>query len=245
VVLQGAFGAWTVTQRLQPIFVATHLLLGLSLLAALVWHAKRLDGVEEPSGLPRGIRALALFAAMAAVVQIALGAWVSANYAVLACSDFPRCQGVWLPAMDFANGFTLWRPLGRAADGTYLSVEALTAIHWTHRAFAGVVFALAGCLAALGWRTPSLARPSRWLALVLVAQLATGIANVVLGWPLLAAVLHNAGAATLVGLLAVINYELFARRFSVAPASAFDATRSPSSASGATASRASASRPSA
>jgi heme a synthase len=240
VVLQGAFGAWTVTQRLQPIFVATHLLLGLSLFAALVWHAKRLDGAAQASSVTSGFRALALLAAMAAILQIALGAWVSANYAVLACSDFPRCQGVWVPAMDFANGFTLWRPLGRAADGSYLSVEALTAIHWTHRTFSGVVFALAGCLAALGWRTRSLARPSRWLALVLVAQLATGIANVVLGWPLVAAVLHNAGAASLVGLLAVINYEVFARRFPVAHPSGFEAPQSPQSAS-----RLPASRPSA
>ena len=39
---------------------------------------------------------------------------------------------------------------------------------------------------------------SRWLAFLTALQLATGLSNVVLGWPLLAAVLHTGGAAALV-----------------------------------------------
>ena len=39
------------------------------------------------------------------VAQIALGGWVSTNYAVLACTDFPTCNGQWVPQMDFAHGF--------------------------------------------------------------------------------------------------------------------------------------------
>ena len=213
VVVQGAFGAWTVTQRLQPIFVSTHLLLGLALLALLVWHALRVDDVGAVSARPvigreRSTRLLAGAAIALLAVQIALGGWVSANYAVLACTDFPTCQGAWVPPMDFANGFAPWRALGRTADGGYLSVAALTAIHWTHRCFAAAVFVVAGILA---WRIrsePRLSRVATALAVVLAAQFLTGLVNVVFAWPLVAAVLHNAGAAALVALLVVINYRL-------------------------------------
>ncbi|MFX8114535.1 COX15/CtaA family protein, partial [Acinetobacter baumannii] len=73
------------------------------------------------------------------VVQIALGGWVSTNYAVLACTDFPLCNGQWVPAMDFAHGFTFWRQLGKTASGDFISHDALVAIHWTHRVFAVLV----------------------------------------------------------------------------------------------------------
>ena len=216
VILQGAFGAWTVTQKLQPIFVTTHLLLGLALLAMLVWHALRFENVDGPQWVARTaagrdvrvLRAVALIGAAMLALQIALGGWVSANYAVLACSDFPTCHGVWIPQMDFANGFHLWRGLGRAADGGYLSLQALTAIHWVHRSFAWIVLIVLGTLAWRARRIPPLARAVSMLAALLAAQFASGLVNVVFAWPLFVAVLHNAGAAGLVACLAVINYRL-------------------------------------
>jgi cytochrome c oxidase assembly protein subunit 15 len=139
-------------------------------------------------------------------VQIALGGWVSTNYAVLACSDFPTCQGQWWPPMDFAHGFALLRALGEGKDGGYLPFAALTAIHFVHRA---VAFLVLLALALLAWRLhaegSSAAR--RWvlaLAAVGLWQLASGLANVLLGWPLLAAVAHTAGAAALTVLLTVL-----------------------------------------
>jgi cytochrome c oxidase assembly protein subunit 15 len=41
VCLQGAFGAWTVTHRLMPLVVSTHLVLGMGLLALMTWLAAR------------------------------------------------------------------------------------------------------------------------------------------------------------------------------------------------------------
>ena len=76
---------------------------------------------------------------MLSVLQIALGGWVSTNYAVLACRDFPTCQGAWWPAMDFEHGFALLRELGEGKDGGYLPFAALTAIHYAHRLGAYVV----------------------------------------------------------------------------------------------------------
>jgi len=144
VCLQGAFGAWTVTMKLQPVIVTTHLLLGMTLLALLTWFGARLSDhlpVSQPgvSQSPAELRIPAALALLLLVIQIALGGWVSTNYAALACTDFPLCHGELFPQMDFINGFTLWRDLGKTSLGDYLPFPALTAIHWTHRAFAFIV----------------------------------------------------------------------------------------------------------
>jgi cytochrome c oxidase assembly protein subunit 15 len=139
-------------------------------------------------------------------IQIALGGWVSTNYATLACSDFPLCQGSWVPQMDFANGFTLWRELGKTGTGEYLSFAALTAIHWTHRSFAFIVI---GCAAWAGYRASrieGLRKTGHWLLAALALQFCTGVATIYLQWPLLLAVAHNGGAALLVLLLVMLNY---------------------------------------
>ena len=206
IVVQGAFGALTVTMKLQPVIVTTHLLLGLSLLAALGWNYARLDTASTVAPRAYGLRHAALLALVLLALQIALGGWVSTNYATLACGEYPLCQGALVPKMDFANGFTLWRALGRTANGDYLSLDALTAIHWAHRNFALVVIAAIGYV---GWRAmkiDGLERLGRRLLAVLAMQFATGVSTIFFQFPLLLAVLHNAGAALLVALLVMVNY---------------------------------------
>jgi len=211
VCLQGAFGALTVTMKLQPAIVTAHLLGGVGLLALLTWLALR----ESPTPVvdPRAValRPLAVVALLLLVVQIALGGWVSTNYAVLACPDFPTCHGRAVPPdMDFGAGFTLWRDLGMTSDGAPIPFQALVAIHWTHRSFAYVVIAVVGLLAWRLWLLPGVSGLARLLAAVLALQFATGLSSVVLSWPLLLAVLHNGGAAVLLALLATISYRLSA-----------------------------------
>jgi len=203
VCLQGAFGALTVTMKLLPAIVTMHLLGGVVLLALLCRQAVAYEHAQRGASrvtIPSGLRT-ALLAALALVwVQVALGGWVSTNYAVLACREFPTCQGSWWPAMDFSQGFELWRPLGMTAAGEHIAFAALTAIHYMHRLMAYVVLV---AMAWLAWRlhpTP-LHRQSRWIAMLALLQLATGLSNVVLDWPLLAAVLHTGGAAGLVTVL--------------------------------------------
>ncbi|WP_313314983.1 COX15/CtaA family protein [Pulveribacter sp.] len=212
VCLQGAFGALTVTMKLFPAIVTLHLLGGAVLLALLCAQAvrvgQRVQGLAAQP-LPRGLR-LALGGTMALVVaQLLLGGWVSTNYAVLACNTFPQCQGSWWPDMAFAEGFELWRPLGLRGDGSHISFAALTAIHYTHRLAAYVVLAALGLLAWRLARVAALRAQARWLAALALAQLATGLSNVVLGWPLAAAVLHTGGAAALV---VVLTWALAASR---------------------------------
>jgi cytochrome c oxidase assembly protein subunit 15 len=218
VCLQGAFGAWTVTLKLQPVIVTIHLLLGMGLLALLTWMGGREDYLVKPRQVAprqgggdvatlRRVRALALMSAALLTVQIALGGWVSTNYATLACSDFPLCNGQLVPAMDFEHGFTLWRELGKTAAGHYLPFTALTAIHWVHRNFALIVVAGLGWTAWSAWRQPALRRTAILVALVLGVQAATGIATVFFSFPLAIAVMHNAGAALLVLLVTMLNYK--------------------------------------
>ena len=112
--------------------------------------------------------------------------------------------------MDFGHAFTLRRELGRGADGGWLPFAALTAIHMTHRLMA---VALLAAMALAAWRlavagrrgnAPALGRWGVALAGVGVWQLASGLSNVVLGWPIVAAVAHTAGAAMLVAVLTVL-----------------------------------------
>ena len=204
VCLQGAFGALTVTMKLYPAIVTGHLLGGIGLLVLLAVQAEVLR--PAPVALPRALHTAAWGLALLCTLQVALGGWVSTNYAVLACSEFPTCQGQWWPTMDFDHGFTLLRELGAGKDGGYLPFAALTAIHYTHRLMA---YAVLAALVLLAWRfnATGSAALKRWaLAFVGVAfwQLASGLGNVLLGWPLLAAVAHTGGAAALMTLLATL-----------------------------------------
>ncbi len=205
VIVQGAFGALTVTMKLYPAIVTTHLMLGLGLLALLAAQSELDRG--HTLTLARSTRRAAWGLAALLGLQLALGGWVSTNYAVLACQDFPTCQGRWWPPMDFEQGFALNRALGRAAavpgaaaEAGYLPFAALTAIHMTHRAVA-VLVVLATCW--LAWclrerRTPQSGTFAWGLLALLAWQVLSGISNVVLGWPIAAALAHVAGACGLV-----------------------------------------------
>ena len=209
VCLQGAFGALTVTMKLFPAIVSLHLLGGYGLLGLLVIQSvlwtRHLEGVPASVGatsrqpaLPRGGLVAGL---LLLLVQASSGAWVSTNYAVLACTEFPMCQGSWWPQMDFAAAAEIWRPLGEHADGSTISFQALTAIHVFHRLLAMVTLLVLAWLAWAMRRTPELRRCSHFLLGLLLLQLLTGLSNVVLGWPMLAAVLHTGGAGALTAVL--------------------------------------------
>ena len=211
VMVQGLFGKYTVTLKLFPAVVTLHLLGGLVLLALLaVQHAAlRRQALLLP--LPQGLRRLAWAAAGLLALQIALGGWVSTNYAVLACTGFPQCNGQWWPVMDFGNGFTLLRGLGEADAGGTRTLASQVAIHMAHRVMAAGVVVVLGALAWRLWRAGAqspAAAPCKGfaaaLAALLFAQIASGLSNVVLGWPLLAALGHSAGAAGLVLTLALL-----------------------------------------
>ena len=200
VCLQGAFGALTVTMKLFPAIVTMHLLGGMVLLALLKVQSVRYANAQgQPTvTVSSSTWWLALITFALLWLQIALGGWVSTNYAVLACTDFPACQNSMWPAMNFKEGFTLWRELGAGLNGDNLSFQALTAIHYVHRLSAYVVFAAMLALAFRLYKMQETKRAGQWLAGLALLQVATGLGNVLLGWPLAAAVMHTGGAAALV-----------------------------------------------
>jgi len=208
--LQGAFGALTVTWKLQPITVTLHLLGGMATLAILAWLVAkpevRTPTVPERKLLPWALVGLAVLAA-----QLALGGWVSANYAAVACPDFPTCQNSWLPSMDLRDGFRLWHPLGVDYTGGILDHPARVAIHFMHRCGA-LVTALV--LATIAFATLVQGKSSRlrFAAIgvlgALGLQLVLGITLVMTGFPLVLAALHDAGAALLLVSVVVLIRKL-------------------------------------
>ncbi|MDW8479090.1 MAG: COX15/CtaA family protein [Xanthomonadales bacterium] len=198
VIVQAMLGMWTVTWLLKPIVVLAHLMGGVAVFALLLWHALRLG--DRPAALPAALKPWIAGGLCVLLLQIALGGWVSANYAALACSDFPTCQGRWWPEADFREGFVLWRGIGVDYEGGVLDAPARTAIHLAHRIGAVLVLLVLGALALRLWGG-GLRREAAILLLLLAAQIALGIANVLAGLPLPVAVAHHAGAFLLAGWL--------------------------------------------
>jgi cytochrome c oxidase assembly protein subunit 15 len=221
VILQGLFGALTVTWRLKPIIVTGHLLFGLCTLGMLWWlvltlYRRRLSGWRHGPAfvgteLP-GLRLLALLALLGVILQIALGGWTSSNYAATACPDFPRCQGAWWPVgMDMQGGFVLWHGLGINYEGGVLANAARVAIQFTHRlgAVGLTLLLLFVAVRVRRTRADNFARRAALLLLVALGlQLLIGAAMVLRGFPLWIATLHNAGAALLLLAAIALNRSL-------------------------------------
>jgi len=208
-VLQALLGMWTVTLLLFPPVVTAHLLGGLatlSLLALLMLQGGaylRLGAAATPR--------MRLFAALSLAVlicQIALGGWVSSNYAAIACPDFPTCQGSLWPPMDFASGFS-WHGLGPDYQGGILANPARMAIHMAHRLGALITFLVLGGTALwITLKAPALRRVAATVGLLLVLQVCLGISLVKFGWPLALADLHNGVAALLLVSVVTLNWSV-------------------------------------
>ncbi len=215
VILQGFFGMWTVTLNLWPQVVTSHLLGGfatLSLLWLLTQRLARWHWQAEANVVVSFMRTrkLAAFVLIAVVIQIALGGWVSSNYAALACPDFPLCQNQIWPEAKFAQGFNFLQSIGPNYLGGVMESEARIAIHLTHRIGAFAILILVTLLAFKLWR--SAFQPARnfsmVLGVVLLLQLALGIMNIVLNLPLFIAVAHNAVGAILLITVITINHRI-------------------------------------
>lgn len=213
VVLQAFFGKWTVTLLLKPAIVTGHLVGGMLTFSMLVWLWQAQQGPRKYID-PEPVADLwwpALAGVVVLGVQIFLGGWTSTNYAALACTDLPTCQGQWWPDMAFGEAFHLVRELGQDSAGKPLAMQALTAIHLTHRLWALVALA---CLLWIGLKacgsgSQAFDKEGRGgeralgvlLLFTVLLQVSLGLSNVVWSLPIHVAVAHNGGAAVLMGLL--------------------------------------------
>ncbi len=200
------FGIWAFSHLPRAIIVPIHLAGGVSMLILLSWMLLRQISQKEsiePS-IARQWRHFSWLGLILVVIQIVLGSWVSSNFAAIACMDFPLCQGYLLPPMDFSY------PLG--GDAPPLTQERLTAIHWMHRF--GAIF-VAGYLIWLSWRLIKLDGMKKLglsIFVFVALQFGLGVSNILLGLPLVGAVLHNAVAMVLLVTLVLLNFRLRKRQ---------------------------------
>jgi cytochrome c oxidase assembly protein subunit 15 len=214
ILFQAALGMWTVTLKLLPVVVMAHLLGGLATLSLLVWLTLGTRERPAPQGSGaayRPLKPLILLGLVVLVVQLALGGWTSANYAALACPDFPLCHGQVWPEANFRDGFTLWREIGVDYEGGVLDLRSRTAIHLTHRVGAAVVAAILGLLVLRLLSKSGSRTGGGILGILLLTQLLLGVLNVVLHLPLAIAAAHNAVGALLLAAMVWLLHQTRAK----------------------------------
>ena len=201
---QAAFGAWTVTLKLWPQVVTAHLLGGFTTLS-LMWlifvrqgGAKQfITGLQVPTMLGR-------LALIAVILQIALGGWVSSNYAALACWNFPACDASYVPNLQFSEGFNLLQDVGPNYLGGLMESDARKTIHWVHRLGAAIVLSLLIPLILQVYRENKALALT--MGVVLITQIGLGVLNVIWALPLINATLHNVVGALLLLTVVTVNF---------------------------------------
>jgi len=203
VIFQALLGMWTVTLKLHPLVVMAHLLGGFATLGLLGWMSLCVVGRGRATGRSplqsdHSLRLGAILGLILLILQIALGGWMSANYASLACPDFPTCQGHWWPAMNLKEALTLWREIGPNYEGGVLDNPARMTIHWFHRLGAVVLSLFLLFLSVKAWKMGGWIRVlGVVIGTLLVLQISLGISNILFQLPIAVATAHNGVAALL------------------------------------------------
>lgn len=204
VVFQALLGMWTVTLLLHPTIVMGHLLGGMTIISLLWLLYLRVDPVMNLIPRSRRLQLALVTGLILLIVQIALGGWTSANYAAMACTDFPTCRESWWPALDFSQAFSFIPSFDKNYEGGWLAHPARLTIHFMHRVMALVVFVyLSGLTLWLIRNQPLLRMQAALTLLLLLVQISLGISNIIFALPLSVATAHNGVAALL--LLAVVT----------------------------------------
>ena len=213
VMLQGAFGMWTVTLKVHPVFVTLHLILGMTTLSLtwLIWLNQRYPLRKRPGEWRRSsLHGIVTLALIVVPLQIALGGWVSTNYAAVQCADFPTCQGQLIPDTNFAEAFNLLLPIGPDYEGGRLDNTGRVTVHFAHRLGALLTFIVVILLCLTARKHPqAIIRQSAGILFgALLLQIALGISNVVFSLPIAIAVAHNGGAALLLLALLKLHHHI-------------------------------------
>ena len=214
VVFQGMLGMWTVTIKLHPTIVMSHLMGGMTTISLLWWLTLRSGrlfkfGHVDSIYLDK-LKIPALIGLVIVILQVMLGGWTSSNYAALHCVEFPTCTGgEFLPAMNFVEGFDFLHEFGKNYEFGLMSNEARIAIHTTHRIGAVITALFVVWLGLKLLLTPAyspLKNAGIALLAVVTLQFILGVSNVLLSLPLLVAVAHNGGGALLILTLVTVNH---------------------------------------
>lgn len=209
VILQGAFGMWTVTLLVHPGIVTIHLMGGFITAGLLTWL---LLNQNRPSTTYRHIlrrhKILLLATLVILSLQIILGGWTSTNYAALSCgAQFPECLGVWWPEMDFDRALS-WGEIGIDYEYGVLENTARVAMQMMHRIGALITTIFMVGLIYLFRGYTHLGFNLEIIASLLVVQVILGILNVILSIPMAIAVLHNVVALLLLLSLLILMHKI-------------------------------------
>lgn len=220
VAFQALLGMWTVTHLVAPNIVTLHLLMGMLTLGLLWWQYlnSRQAGPAYASSIPStNLKPWAMIALFVVFTQIALGGWVSTNYAALQCTDFPKCQEQWWPPMDFVGGFDIFHEPGVNYEGGTLNNKQGVAVHVTHRIGAVVTLLFILLVGLMASRRSNIAYRGAGHAMLffVTAQFLLGISNVIFILPLHVAVAHNGGAAFLLLSVIYLNYKIRQSKVSI------------------------------
>lgn len=199
----GLFGIWAFSHLSRPVIVEVHLAGGIAMLILVVWIVLR-QLTPANSVKPQKWSGFSLLGLILVLVQIMQGGWVSSNFAALACTDFPLCNGALLPPMDFSYGLD--------SSGLLLSPESLAAIHWTHRTGALLTIVYLIWLSFRAMAVNGVKKIGMAILGLVLLQFMLGVANIMLGLPLLVAVLHNAVAMLLLVMLVSLNFYAIHRK---------------------------------
>lgn len=218
VVFQALLGMWTVTLKLVPWVVMGHLLGGILIFCGLAYL--RVSIIEPRIVGPRPnlhnrnnvgwalAQHLIIFAIVLLFLQIALGGWVSANYAGIACIGFPTCNGSWWPSIDWHHALNFFLPIGVNYEGGILEAGARIGIQWIHRIGAMVVasYILGLSIYLLQKKYQPLHKIVMFIMVLIITQFILGVINVTYQLPLASAVLHNGCAALLLATMFALLY---------------------------------------
>jgi len=205
VIVQGIFGMWTVTLKLLPQIVTTHLLGGLlTLLLLIELHSRIRCWMEAVPRIYARARRIVGLVIVVVMVQIVLGGWTSSNYAGWACDGVLQCSHELDVVPDYQQGFSL-PELGPNYEGGMLPLDARAAIQLVHRAGALVTLIAVAILAFWLWPQEQLRRPVVALVLLTMLQIISGFLNAVLAVPVLLAIIHHAGAVAILVALMIIR----------------------------------------
>lgn len=181
--VQILLGALTVTQKLTPAIVLSHLLTGISVLSVLWWIFLD-DSQVVKTKAPNNVRLLWIILGFIFIcAQISLGGWVSTHYAGLACVDFPYCNGQILPTMQWSQ----------------LNSDLIT-IHMLHRIGALITASYFIAFAIRLLFSPAMRKVGLIMLVLLCAQLTLGILNIIWLRPVYIALMHQA-----VGILLLLS----------------------------------------
>ena len=202
---QGIFGYLTVSLKLHPLIVTTHLfgaMITTSIFLVIFLRSLKLQHNFE---ILKVNRHLIMIGFVLIIFQIFLGAWTSTNYAARACLDLPYCQGELIPNTNFTEAFNLFQTIGPNYLFGQMSNEARVAIHITHRIGAIVVF-LYSLFLIFKLKSKETLSVLGAFSAILFLQVFLGVNNVLSHLPLWNAVAHNIFGVMLFLCMIVIMY---------------------------------------